>query len=215
MGYANTRECYVAIGDKATNLIVEQPGTQRVDEIVLLGAHYDTVFTTPGADDNASAVAVMLEVSRLLLPAQRLAIRPAWDSQVDAPLFSSARQFSRGRRQHAFMEIVLAVPPRLQTRNATNAVVFNLLAREDPRNSTQRQQFVLGPRLPGADADRHQLPSQSKLSSSNRHSRHTRLCPHDRSYSGRGCGNAKTAWLRFLFCFSLPTSIRRCLGSMA
>lgn len=66
MGYVNTRECYDAIGDEATNLIVEQPGTKRADEIVLLGAHYDTVFSTPGADDNASAVAVMLEVSRLL-----------------------------------------------------------------------------------------------------------------------------------------------------
>jgi len=66
MGYSNDRECYDALGDEATNLIVEQPGNKRADEIVLLGAHYDTVSTTPGADDNASAVAVLLEVSRLL-----------------------------------------------------------------------------------------------------------------------------------------------------
>lgn len=66
MGYRNDRECYDAVGDEATNLIVEHPGTKRPDEIVLLGAHYDTVCSTPGADDNASAVAVLLEVSRLL-----------------------------------------------------------------------------------------------------------------------------------------------------
>jgi len=66
MGYANTRECYDALGDEATNLIVEQTGAKCPDEIVLLGAHYDTVSTTPGADDNASAVAVLLEVSPLL-----------------------------------------------------------------------------------------------------------------------------------------------------
>lgn len=66
MGYRNERECYDAIGDQATNLVVEQSGTKRADEIVLLGAHYDTVPSTPGADDNASAVAVLLEVSRLL-----------------------------------------------------------------------------------------------------------------------------------------------------
>jgi Zn-dependent M28 family amino/carboxypeptidase len=30
----------------------------------VVGAHYDTVATTPGADDNASAVAVMLELAR-------------------------------------------------------------------------------------------------------------------------------------------------------
>ncbi len=66
MGYSVAEETYDAIGDIATNLIVEQPGGKRGDEIILLGAHYDTVSTTPGADDNASAVAVLLEVSRLL-----------------------------------------------------------------------------------------------------------------------------------------------------
>lgn len=66
MGYQNSRECYDAMGDEATNLVVEQTGHKRADEIILLGAHYDTVFSTPGADDNASAVAVLLEVSRLL-----------------------------------------------------------------------------------------------------------------------------------------------------
>ena len=66
MGYKSTRECFDAIGDQATNLIVEVPGSNRADEILLLGAHYDTVFSTPGADDNASAVAVLLEVGRLL-----------------------------------------------------------------------------------------------------------------------------------------------------
>ena len=66
MGYEVRPERYDAIGDTATNLIIEQPGKSRPKEIVVLGAHYDTVFMTPGADDNASAVAVMLEVSRLL-----------------------------------------------------------------------------------------------------------------------------------------------------
>jgi Zn-dependent M28 family amino/carboxypeptidase len=66
MGYNSSHECYDALGDQATNLIVEQSGTKRADEIILLGAHYDTVYSTPGADDNASAVAVLLEVSRLL-----------------------------------------------------------------------------------------------------------------------------------------------------
>ncbi len=66
MGYLVAEETYDAIGDQATNLIVETPGSKRAEEIVLLGAHYDTCGDTPGADDNASAVAVLLEVSRLL-----------------------------------------------------------------------------------------------------------------------------------------------------
>ncbi|MBI5864128.1 MAG: M20/M25/M40 family metallo-hydrolase [Planctomycetes bacterium] len=67
MGDAVRRECYKADGGHiATNLIVERTGADCPDEIVLLGAHYDTVPETPGADDNASAVAVLLETARLL-----------------------------------------------------------------------------------------------------------------------------------------------------
>ncbi|GAA5508988.1 M28 family peptidase [Novipirellula caenicola] len=66
MQYDVQSEGYDAMGQPATNLFVENVGTKHADEIVLLGAHYDTVADTPGADDNASAVAVMIEVSRLL-----------------------------------------------------------------------------------------------------------------------------------------------------
>ncbi len=66
MGWEVAREKFDALGDPAANLVVEKKGTSRGGEIVLLGAHYDTVDATPGADDNASAVAVMLEASRLL-----------------------------------------------------------------------------------------------------------------------------------------------------
>ncbi len=66
MGLIVKHEHYDAFGDNAVNLMVEQPGKRRAEEVILLGAHYDTVYCTPGADDNASAVAVLLEVSRLL-----------------------------------------------------------------------------------------------------------------------------------------------------
>jgi hypothetical protein len=66
MGYKVSHEPFDALGTEAVNLIVERPGSRRSNEIVLLGAHYDTVSSTPGADDNASAVAVLLEASRLL-----------------------------------------------------------------------------------------------------------------------------------------------------
>lgn len=66
MGFHVRHETFDALNDSATNLVVEQTGAKRAEEIVLLGAHYDTVAWTPGADDNASAVAVLIEVSRLL-----------------------------------------------------------------------------------------------------------------------------------------------------
>ena len=47
------------------NIAVEIPGRSKPDEIVVVGAHYDTVSWSPGANDNGSAVAALLELSRL------------------------------------------------------------------------------------------------------------------------------------------------------
>jgi len=64
-GYAVTREAYDARGDEAANLVAAIPGDgPHAGEIVVFGAHYDTVPTTPGADDNASGVAALLALAR-------------------------------------------------------------------------------------------------------------------------------------------------------
>ena len=49
-----------------SNIIVPLPGKTHPEDVVVIGAHYDTVAGTPGADDNASAVATLLEMCRLL-----------------------------------------------------------------------------------------------------------------------------------------------------
>lgn len=48
------------------NIISEIPGTGKRDEIIIVGAHYDTVWLSPGADDNASGVAALLEMAKTL-----------------------------------------------------------------------------------------------------------------------------------------------------
>ncbi|HEY9851369.1 MAG TPA: M28 family peptidase [Leptolyngbyaceae cyanobacterium] len=48
------------------NVVAKRPGTDPQAGTILLGAHYDTVKGSPGADDNASGVATILEVARLL-----------------------------------------------------------------------------------------------------------------------------------------------------
>jgi Zn-dependent M28 family amino/carboxypeptidase len=60
------RQWYDAQNQPVCNLVVERRGSKRPGEIAILGAHYDTVWCTPGADDNASAVAVLIETARLL-----------------------------------------------------------------------------------------------------------------------------------------------------
>jgi Zn-dependent M28 family amino/carboxypeptidase len=65
-GDAVTLQTYPVFGSQASNLVVERLGTHSPKQILVVGAHYDTVPETPGADDNASAVAMLLEVARLL-----------------------------------------------------------------------------------------------------------------------------------------------------
>lgn len=66
LGYSVERQTYEVEQTEVANLVVERPGARRAGEVVILGAHYDTVPTTPGADDNASAVAMLIEVARML-----------------------------------------------------------------------------------------------------------------------------------------------------
>jgi Peptidase family M28 len=47
------------------NIFAERPGTDKAAGTILVGAHYDTVSVSPGADDNGSGVAVVLEIARL------------------------------------------------------------------------------------------------------------------------------------------------------
>jgi len=48
------------------NLIAELPGTDRADEVVMLGAHFDSWQAGTGATDNAAGSAVMMEAMRIL-----------------------------------------------------------------------------------------------------------------------------------------------------
>ncbi|WP_428939769.1 M28 family peptidase [Fontivita pretiosa] len=65
-GYEVREQPYPIHNTMVKNLEVEIRGETRPDEIVIVGAHYDTPLGVPGANDNASGVAAMLEISRLL-----------------------------------------------------------------------------------------------------------------------------------------------------
>jgi len=52
--------------EKACNVIGEIPGTDLKDEVVMVGAHFDSWHASPNASDNASGCAVALEAARIL-----------------------------------------------------------------------------------------------------------------------------------------------------
>jgi Zn-dependent M28 family amino/carboxypeptidase len=64
VGYEVTQQPFTAHGRTCLNLEVTITGVTRPDEIVVVGAHYDTVIDCPGANDNGSAVAALLALSR-------------------------------------------------------------------------------------------------------------------------------------------------------
>ena len=69
-GYAAVRQFFDVSRVPVCNVEAILPGTSQPDEMIVLGAHYDTVPQCPGANDNATGVAAVLDL------AQRLAGRP-------------------------------------------------------------------------------------------------------------------------------------------
>ncbi len=55
-------------GGEYRNIIATRAGRGKPEERLLVIAHYDTVEDSPGADDNASGVGVLLEAARVLEP---------------------------------------------------------------------------------------------------------------------------------------------------
>lgn len=77
------------------NVIAELRGTELPGEVVVIGAHYDTVFDSPGADDNASGVAGLLAVARRLASEpQRRTIRFVAFCNEEPPFFRSPQMGS-------------------------------------------------------------------------------------------------------------------------
>lgn len=69
-GYDVSVQAYSAEGMTFENISVVKKGTALPGKILVVGAHYDTVPGTPGADDNASGVAGLLELARLFADEQ-------------------------------------------------------------------------------------------------------------------------------------------------
>ena len=111
------------LGRTHQNLVLDLPG-QTDRGLVLVGAHYDAVPGSPGADDNGSALAVLLELARAFstTPARRPIRLIAFD------LEESDRAGSR------------AYAEDLRRRGESLALMISLemLGYRDPRPGSQR-----------------------------------------------------------------------------
>jgi hypothetical protein len=92
-GYAVVRQPYQVGTVDCANLEITRPGGS---EILLIGAHYDSVIGSPGANDNGSGVAALLELSRICASnAPVRTLRFVAFVNEEPPFFQTERQGSR------------------------------------------------------------------------------------------------------------------------
>ena len=65
LGYKVRSQTFDIPSGVVRNLEVELPGKAQPEEIVVIGGHYDSVVGCPGADDNATGSAAVIELARI------------------------------------------------------------------------------------------------------------------------------------------------------
>ena len=117
---------------RGANLIATKPGCET--DAVVLVAHHDTVWNSPGADDNAAGLAILMEVAHLLAgeSLRRTVILAAPDFE-EIGLIGSRELVELLRQRH----------------RVRAAVVFDPIGFMDPRPNTQRIPPGVGRLYPG------------------------------------------------------------------
>ena len=105
----------------AFNVVGEIPGTDKAEEVVMVGAHFDSWHTGTGATDNAAGSAIMMEVMRILkatgLPMRRTVRIALWTGEEQG-LFGSAAYV----RDHFAVRDTMTLKPD----HAKMSVYFNV-----------------------------------------------------------------------------------------
>jgi hypothetical protein len=101
------------------NVVGEIPGTDKADEIVLIGAHLDSWHGATGATDNASGVSAMMEVLRIF---RTTGLRPR--RTVRIALWGNEEAGLRGSGAYAAMH--LGSPSEPKPELARTVAYFNL-----------------------------------------------------------------------------------------
>jgi Zn-dependent M28 family amino/carboxypeptidase len=96
MGYAVAVQAFPSGAQTVRNLEVEIKGLGKPDEIVVIGAHYDSAHGSPGANDNGSGTAIVLELARSFKNSRpQRTLRFVLFTNEEPPHFSTATMGSR------------------------------------------------------------------------------------------------------------------------
>ncbi|MEZ4227296.1 MAG: M28 family peptidase [Polyangiaceae bacterium] len=101
-GYEVGRQGYEVDDVVAQNLDVSVGGAERGDEILVVGAHYDSAPGSPGADDNATGVAALLALARRFRTQRlRRSLRFVFFVNEEPPYFQTDRMGSLVYAKHS------------------------------------------------------------------------------------------------------------------
>jgi hypothetical protein len=103
------------------NIVGEIPGTDKANEIVMVGAHFDSWHTGTGATDNAAGSAVMIEAMRIL-KATRLPMRRT----VRIGLWTGEEEGLLGSREYVTAHFADRADMKLKPEHARFAGYFNV-----------------------------------------------------------------------------------------
>jgi len=143
-GWNAHTEPFVAPHGLGYNIVAERPGTEKNSEVIIVGAHYDTVSGTPGANDNGIAVAGVMALAEMLADTDvRKTIRlVAWDLE---------EQQGRGRCCLGSRAMALACRKRGEKITA----VFNLEMIGTCNPSTGSQKLIPGLKYAAPNVSRY------------------------------------------------------------
>ena len=95
-GYKVNIQEYEIDGQSWANIDVAKSGKENVSEIIVIGAHYDSVLGSPGANDNATGIAALLELSYCLMKQKtHRTVRFVAFVNEEPPFFKTDRMGSR------------------------------------------------------------------------------------------------------------------------
>ena len=119
----------------ATNIEVEISGNVYKDEIILVGAHYDSVIGSPGANDNATGTAGLLEIGNLLFGKKlKRTVRLVAFVNEEPPFFATKNMGS----------YVYAQRSRERGENIQGMISLEMLGYYSTQKGSQKYPFPLG-----------------------------------------------------------------------
>ncbi|CAN5459981.1 hypothetical protein BH11PSE11_BH11PSE11_03560 [soil metagenome] len=112
MGYRVDRQQYESGDGPVRNLEVEIKGGSKPQEIIVIGAHYDSALGAPGANDNGSGTAMLLELARSFKSARpERTLRFVFFTNEEPPWFGTDKMGSAvyARRSRERAENIVAM----------------------------------------------------------------------------------------------------------